>query len=148
MFLAGLQSKFNQFLSLKSFIMITKGNTCTYLNWKVNMNGTILENLIIIIVLRALAKARDIKSHSSVCPSVCLSVTKTLSWLISSVVLKIEYWYLACMILVTRLFHWHHWPWPLTFSRSNLLPRGGPQFSEFACWSCFTSQSTISYIVS
>ena len=57
------------------------------------------------------AKAGDIKSHSSVRPSlrpsVPLSVTKTLTWLISSEVLMIEHWYLACMILVTGPFNWH-----------------------------------------
>ena len=49
-------------------------------------------------------------------PSVCLSVplsvrpsvTKTLTLHISSEVLMIEHWYLACMILVTSPFHWHH----------------------------------------
>ena len=43
----------------------------------------------------------------------------------------IEHWYLACMILVTSPFDWHH---ILTFnliSRSNLLRRGGPQFSKY-----------------
>ena len=47
---------------------------------------------------------------SSVCLSVHLSVrlsvTKTLTWLISSEVLMIEHWYLACMILVTSPFYW------------------------------------------
>ena len=38
-----------------------------------------------------------------------LSVTKTLTWLISSVVLMIEHWYLACIILVTfNPFDGHH----------------------------------------
>ena len=37
-------------------------------------------------------------------PSVCYKVT----WLIFSEVLKIEHWYLACMILVTSPFNWHH----------------------------------------
>ena len=64
------------------------------------------------IVPRALAKAGDIKTHSSVCPSLCLSlclsVTKTLTWLISSEVLMIEHWNLACMIFVTSPFKWHH----------------------------------------
>ena len=67
-------------------------------------------------------KRGDIKSHSSVClsvrpsvpPSVRLSVTKTLTWLISSEVLKIEHWYLACMILVTSPFKWCR-PVTLTF---------------------------------
>ena len=87
------------------------------------------------------AKAGDIKNHSSICPSVCLSVsvTKTLTWLISSDVLMIEHWYLACKIFVTSPLHWYHvvtltltlWP----TSRSNLLPGGRPQFFEFAC--CF-----------
>ena len=58
------------------------------------------------------AKAGDIKSHSSVSLSVHLSVspsvTKTLTWLISSEVLMIEHWYLACMILVTSPFYWYH----------------------------------------
>ena len=58
------------------------------------------------------AKAGDIKSHSPVClsvrQSVCLSVTKTLTWLISSEVLMIEHWYLACTILVTSPFYWYH----------------------------------------
>ena len=40
--------------------------------------------------------------------SVCPSVTKTLTLLISSEVLMIEHWYLTCMILVTRPFNWHH----------------------------------------
>ena len=57
-------------------------------------------------------KRGDIKSHSSVCPSLCLSlcpsVTKTLTWLISSEVLKIEHWYLAWIILVTSPFYWYH----------------------------------------
>ena len=37
------------------------------------------------------AKAADIKTHLSVCLSLCLSVTKTLTWLISSEVLMIEH---------------------------------------------------------
>ena len=41
----------------------------------------------------------------SVCLSVSPSVTKTLTWLISSEVLMIEHWYLACMILVTSPFY-------------------------------------------
>ena len=41
-------------------------------------------------------KHGDLKSHLSVCP------------LISSEVLKIEHWYLACMILVISPFKWHH----------------------------------------
>ena len=44
----------------------------------------------------------------SVCPSVRLSVTKTLTWLISSEVLMIQHWYLAGMIFVTSPFIWHH----------------------------------------
>ena len=48
------------------------------------------------------------KTHSSVCLSVRPSVTKTLTLLISSEVLMIEHWYLACMILVTSPFNWHH----------------------------------------
>ena len=67
----------------------------------------------------------------------CPSVTKTLTFLICSEVLMIEHWYLACMILVTSPFNWHHawtyfkvkvvagqgttilwiclWPWSLTY---------------------------------
>ena len=56
----------------------------------------------------AFCESGGIKSHSSVCPSVCPSVTKTLTWLISSEVLMVEYWCLACMILVTSPFHWYH----------------------------------------
>ena len=65
-------------------------------------------------VPRALAKVGDIKTHSSICPSICPfvhpSVTKTLTWLISSEVLKKEHWYLACMVLklVTSTFNLHH----------------------------------------
>ena len=51
------------------------------------------------------AKVGDIKTHSSVCPS----VTKTLTWLIFSEVLMIEHkWYLACMILVTSPLYWNY----------------------------------------
>ena len=44
----------------------------------------------------------------SVSLSVCPSVTKTLTLLIFSEVLMIEHRYLACMILVTSPFNWHH----------------------------------------
>ena len=46
-----------------------------------------------------------IKTHTSVCPSVRPSVTKTLTWLISSAVLMTERGYLACMILVSSPFN-------------------------------------------
>ena len=52
----------------------------------------------------AFRESEDIKTHSSV----PLFVTKTLTWLISSEVLMIEHLYLACMILVTSPFKWHH----------------------------------------
>ena len=45
--------------------------------------------------------------NSFVCPSVC-SVTKTLTWLISSEVLMMENWYLTCILLVTCPFNLHH----------------------------------------
>ena len=54
------------------------------------------------------AKAGDIKTHWSLCLSVPLSATKTLIWLISSEVLMIEHWYLACMFLVTSPFNWYY----------------------------------------
>ena len=56
----------------------------------------------------ALAKAGNIEIYSSICQSLYLSVTKTLTWLISSEVLMIERWYLACMIIETSPFNWHH----------------------------------------
>ena len=65
----------------------------------------------VIVVPRFSRKHGDIKSHSSFCPFVCLSVRlsqKLLTWLISSEVLVIEHWYLACMILVTSPFQWYH----------------------------------------
>ena len=34
--------------------------------------------------------------------------TKTLTWFIFSEVLMIGHWYLACLILVTSPFNWHH----------------------------------------
>ena len=42
----------------------------------------------------------------------------------------IELWYLACMILVTSPFNWHH---AVTLTFDLLLLGGGPQFSEFTC---------------
>ena len=54
------------------------------------------------------AKAGHIKTHSSVRLSLCLSVTKTLTWLISFEILMIEHWYLACTILVTSPFNWYY----------------------------------------
>ena len=61
-------------------------------------------------------KRGDIKSHSSVCPSVrpsvrpslCLSVTKTLTLAITFALLKVELSYLACVFFVTRPFRWYH----------------------------------------
>ena len=49
-------------------------------------------------------KRGDIKSHSSVRPS----VTKTLTLAITFVLLQIELWYLACVFFVTRPFRWYH----------------------------------------
>ena len=58
----------------------------------------------------------------------------------------IQHWYLVWMITVTSPFYWYHIVtltfalsldhdlWPI--SRSNLLPGGGPQFFEFACFPC------------
>ena len=72
----------------------------------------------------------------SVCQSVRLSVTKTLTWLMSSEVLMIEHWYLACMILVTSPSYWNH-AVTLTFDllqvQGQIVACGGPQFFEFAC---------------
>ena len=48
---------------------------------------------------------------SFVCPSVpslCLSVTKTLTLAITFALLQIELWYLACVFFVTRPFRWYH----------------------------------------
>ena len=50
------------------------------------------------------AKAGDNKTNSSV----CMSVTKTLTWFKSSEILMTEHWYLACMILVTSPYNLHH----------------------------------------
>ena len=41
-------------------------------------------------------------------PSVCLSVTKTLTLAITFALLQIELSYLACVFLVTRPFRWYH----------------------------------------
>ena len=60
----------------------------------------------------------------SVRPSVCPSVTKTLTLLISSEVLMIEHWHLACMILMTSPFNWHH-AVTLTFTFYSFLLKFG-----------------------
>ena len=72
------------------------------------------------------AKAGDIKTHSSV----CLSVTKTLTWLITSEVFMIEHWYLACMIIVTSPFYLYHVV-TLTFdlSQGQMCCRAGDHYS-------------------
>ena len=44
----------------------------------------------------------------SVCLSVRLSVTKTLSLAITFALLHVELWYLACVFFVTRPFRWYH----------------------------------------
>ena len=41
-------------------------------------------------------------------PSVCPSVTKTLTLAITFALLQIEIWYLACVFIVTRPFRWYH----------------------------------------
>ena len=87
------------------------------------------------------AKAGKINTHSSVYLSVrlsaCPSVTKTLTCLISSEVLMIEHWYLACMILVTSPFNWHYAVnLTLTYFKVKVVAGRGPQFSEFACFKC------------
>ena len=92
--------------------MLQEAVTLLFLKEWAQSRVTMVMYIYILFVPRALAKAGDIKTPSSVCPSLCpsvrLSVTKTLTWLISSEVLKIEHWYLACMVLVTNPFNWHH----------------------------------------
>ena len=61
-----------------------------------------------VIVPRLSRKRGTLKKNSFVHLSVRASVTKTLTWLISSEVFMIDYWYLACMILVTSPFYWYH----------------------------------------
>ena len=84
-------------------------------------------------------KRGDIKSHLSLCPSVCPSVchknfnlgnnfcTITYGALIFSLCVLCDKAFLMVPFcdLDSDL-------WPT--SRSNLLPSGGPQFSEFACY--------------
>ena len=53
-------------------------------------------------------KRGDIKSHSSIRPSVRLSVTKTLTLAITFALLQVELSYLACVFFVTRPFRWYH----------------------------------------
>ena len=87
-------------------------------------------------------KRGDIKSHSSVPLSVCHK--KTLA--ITFALLQVQLWYLPCVFVVTRPFRWYHvMTLTVTFNllqgkiccragdhnSLNLLPSGGPQFSEF-----------------
>ena len=87
------------------------------------------------------AKAGGIKSQSSVRPSlrpsVPLSVTKNFN-------LAHIFWSINDRALIFGMHIPCDWPFQLTpcsdldldlwhISRSNLLPGGGPQFSEFAC---------------
>ena len=60
----------------------------------------------------------------SVRPSLCLSVTKTLTLPIVSEVLMIEHGYLVCMILVTSPYYWYHTV-TLTFDLSQ---------GQICCW--------------
>ena len=80
-------------------------------------------------------KRGDIKSHLSVRPSLCLSVTKTLTLAMTFALLKVELWYLACVFFVTRPFRWYHVvTLTVTFDllQGQICWRaGGPQFSEF-----------------
>ena len=90
------------------------------------------------------AKAGEIKTHSSVCPSVRLSFT--LSVCHKKINLAHIFWSINDRALIFSM----HKPcdksfrfvpcgdldlWPT--SRSNLLPGGGPQFFEFACFICW-----------
>ena len=63
------------------------------------------------------------------------SVPKTLTWLLSSGILMIEHWYLACIILVTSPFYWYH-AVTLTFYllQGQFVAGRGSQFFEFACF--------------
>ena len=60
--------------------------------------------------------------------SVFPSVTNTLTWLISSEVLMIDHWYLACFILVTSPSICNmRWPlpWPLTYFKVKFVSGRG-----------------------
>ena len=97
--------------------------------------------VILVIVPRLLRKQGTLKLiRLSVPLSVRPSVTKTLTWFISSEVLMIEHWYMACMIIVTSPFYWYH-ALTLTFDPSQgeiCCQAGGPQFFEFACYFKFS----------
>ena len=77
-------------------------------------------------------KRGDIKSHSSVRPSVplsvCLSVTKTLTLAITFALLQIEPWYLACVFLWQDFsdgtMSWP-WRWPLTYFKVKFVAERG-----------------------
>ena len=56
-------------------------------------------------------------SNHSVCPSVCLSVKKTLTLAITSLLLEISLSYLACVILMTRPFQRYHKFWTCDLDR-------------------------------
>ena len=89
-------------------------------------------------------KRGDIKSHSSVCLSVCLSlclsVTKNFNLGNSFCTITGRALILGMCVLCDKTFlmvpcrDLDRDLWPT--SRSNLLPSGGPQLSEFACSKC------------
>ena len=93
----------------------------------------------VLLLFPLLRKHGYIKSHSSVCPYVCPS---DIAFILGMCVLCGKTFLMVpCHDLVSAL-------WPT--SRSNLLPIGGPQFSEYACfhstetWNCLKFiQSTI-----
>ena len=74
------------------------------------------------------AKAGNIKAH---CPSlrrpVSLSVTKTLTWLMSTEVFIIDHWYLTWIILVISPLYWYHvvtWTFDLLQGHLFFVGRG------------------------
>ena len=81
----------------------------------------------------------EIKTCVSICLSVPrfvhMSVAKTWTCIISSIVLMISLWYLACMILVISPFNGHHVV-TLTYIKVKFAALGTTKFSKFACIHC------------
>ena len=87
-----------------------------------------------------LRKHGDIKSHSSVCLSGSLYVTKTLTLAITLALLQEELWYLACVFFVTRPFS----PSPI-FAISRTLNWDFQQ--SLFCTVCIFSDFKVTHLV-
>ena len=125
-----MQLRHNKKIYLHLLVVYIITGSCKYINIKITCQTVKIRRLTWYYCSPPFVKAGDIKTHSSICPLVCSSVTINFNlahifWSINDRALIFGMWQ-AFSIGTMR------WPWPLIYLEVK-VGRWEPQFFEFAC---------------